>query len=108
MHFAERGRLNRLLSAIALYPHELGVGIDEDTAIVVDGRYFDVIGAGAVTVIDAGQAAMIRIPADGDGLIALSGVSLHVLPAGHRFDLTARRPVPTAAAEDTQDWGTSA
>jgi len=28
MHFAERGRLNRLLSAVALYPHELGLGID--------------------------------------------------------------------------------
>jgi cyanophycinase len=37
MHFWERGRLNRLLSAVALFPHELGLGIDEDTAILVRG-----------------------------------------------------------------------
>ncbi|GGK17610.1 cyanophycinase [Pilimelia terevasa] len=108
MHFAERGRLNRLLSAIALYPHELGLGIDEDTAIVVAGGCFDVIGTGAVTVIDAGRAAMIRTPVEGEGLIALSGVELHVLPGGHRFDLGARQPVTGSAPANTQDWGTSA
>ncbi|HEU4346755.1 MAG TPA: cyanophycinase, partial [Actinoplanes sp.] len=34
MHFAKRGRLHRLLAAVARYPHELGLGIDEDTAIL--------------------------------------------------------------------------
>jgi cyanophycinase len=49
MHFGERGRLNRLLSAVALYPHELGLGIDEDTAILVGGGTFEVLGSGSVT-----------------------------------------------------------
>ena len=61
MHFAERGRLNRLLSAVALYPHELGLGIDEDTAILADGDCFEVLGTGAVTVVDAGAASDIRV-----------------------------------------------
>jgi cyanophycinase len=90
MHFAERGRLNRLLSAVALYPHELGLGIDEDTAILADGDVFEVLGSGSVTVVDAGTATDIRVPADGP--IALAGARIHVLPAGCRFDLSGRRP----------------
>ncbi len=90
MHFAERGRLNRLLSAVACYPHELGLGIDEDTAILAEGDSFEVLGTGAVTVVDAGEAADIRVPADGP--IALTGARVHVLPAGCRFELSGRRP----------------
>jgi cyanophycinase len=90
MHFAERGRLNRLLSVVARYPHELGLGIDEDTAILVEGDSFEVLGAGTVTVVDAGPAGDIRVPADGP--IALIGARVHVLPAGSRFELSGRRP----------------
>ncbi|AGZ44451.1 cyanophycinase [Actinoplanes friuliensis] len=90
MHFAERGRLNRLLSAVALYPHELGLGIDEDTAILADGDTFEVLGTGAVTVVDAGASAEIRVPADGP--VTLTGARIHVLPAGCRFELSGRRP----------------
>jgi len=94
MHFAERGRLNRLLSATAMYPHALGLGIDEDTAIEVYADRFEVLGSGSVTVIDAGRASHIGTPAEGDGPIALCGVQLHVLPAGYGFALTERRPEP--------------
>jgi cyanophycinase len=90
MHFAERGRLNRLLSAVALYPHELGLGIDEDTAILADGDRFEVLGSGSVTVIDAGAASDIRVPAVGP--IALTGARIHVLPAGYAFELSHRLP----------------
>ncbi len=92
MHFAARGRLNRLLSAVAMYPHELGLGIDEDTAILVTGDRFEVLGSGSVTVIDAVPAARITTPPQ-DGPIAVHGMQLHVLPAGHQFHLTGRRPL---------------
>ena len=82
MHFAERGRLNRLLSAVARYPHELGLGIDEDTAILACGDRFEVLGSGSVTVVDAGGATDIRVPDDGP--FALAGARVHVLPAGER------------------------
>ncbi len=97
-HFAQRGRVNRLLSAVALFPHELGLGIDEDTAILTDGNRFEVLGNGAVTVVDAGCATEIRVPAQGP--IALAGARIHVLPAGHIFHLTARRPVVDAPAAE--------
>jgi len=93
MHFAARGRLNRLLSAVAMYPHELGLGIDEDTAILVTRDRFEVLGTGSVTVIDAGPATRIGTPESGDGPIAVHGMQLHVLPAGHQFHLTGRRPL---------------
>jgi cyanophycinase len=106
MHFAARGRLNRLLSAVAMYPHELGLGIDEDTAILVDGDRFEVLGSGSVTVIDAGPATRIRTPVDGDGPIALFGVQLHVLPAGNAYELTERRPVATGDIQPDVQQGT--
>lgn len=93
MHFGERGRLNRLLSAVAQYPHELGLGIDEDTAVIVEGDRFEVVGSGSVTVVDAGAADHIRVPQDPDRPISLTDVRLHVLPTGCTFHLTDRRPV---------------
>ena len=99
-HFAERGRVNRLLSAVALHPHELGLGIDEDTAILTDGDRFEVLGSGAVTVVDAGAATDIRVPAQGP--ITLTGARIHVLAAGHTFHLTGRRPVVDAPAVERE------
>jgi cyanophycinase len=97
-HFAERGRVNRLLSAVALYPHELGLGIDEDTAILTDGDYFEVLGSGAVTVVDAGAATDIGVPAQGP--ITLTDARIHVLPAGQTYHLTGRRPVAGVLAAE--------
>ncbi|MCU7724809.1 cyanophycinase [Actinoplanes sp. KI2] len=99
-HFAERGRVNRLLSAVALYPHELGLGIDEDTAILTDGDRFEVLGSGAVTVVDAGAATDIRVPAQGP--ITLTGARIHVLAAGHTFHLAGRRPVADASTAERE------
>jgi cyanophycinase len=89
MHFAERGRLARLLAAVAQFPHELGVGIDEDTALVIKGNRCEVIGSGAATIVDAGGATSELTSA---GAIGLIDVRLHVLPSGLAFDLGTRRP----------------
>ena len=60
MHFGERGRLPRLLSAVALDPDQLGIGIDENTAILVEGTCFEVLGTGVVTVVDAEDATVVH------------------------------------------------
>jgi cyanophycinase len=93
-HFAERGRMGRLLGAVAQNPKTVGLGIDEDTAIVVnDGLYFDVIGSGGVYVIDGETISGSNIAegSAGDNL-SIHDVKLHVLSAGDRFDLHTRRP----------------
>jgi cyanophycinase len=89
MHFGERGRLPRLLSAVALDPDHLGVGIDEDTAILVCGNSFEVLGTGVVTVVDAERATVIH-GAGNDDPTTLFDVRLHLLPAGCIFDITDR------------------
>jgi cyanophycinase len=93
-HFEERGRLRRLMSAIAQYPRDLGVGIDEDTAIIVRDHMFEVIGEGSVTVIDAGALTHSNLTtASKNELLAICGVKIHILPAGYRFDLQNRLPL---------------
>lgn len=91
MHFGERGRLPRLLSAVTLDPDRLGVGIDENTAICVQGDSFEVLGSGVVSVVDAAQATVVHAATD-DEPITLFDVRLHLLPAGSVFDIAARTP----------------
>lgn len=94
-HFAQRGRIGRLLSAVAQNPYVLGVGIDEDTAILVSPEArFEVIGSQTVTVID-GRALEHSNASESepDQPLALVRVILHILPRGYRFDLKNRRPL---------------
>jgi cyanophycinase len=91
MHFGERGRLPRLLSAVALDPDRLGVGLDENTAICVGEASFEVIGSGVVSIVDAQKSTVVHAVSDADP-ITLFDVRLHLLPAGCVFDLSARAP----------------
>jgi cyanophycinase len=102
-HFAERGRIGRLLGAVAQNPRQLGIGIDEDTAIVVEKNRFRVIGSGAVYIVDCNGVTHSNIAeASPDQALSVYDVRLHVLSAGERFDLAARRPVlePEPARSD--------
>jgi cyanophycinase len=93
-HFAERGRLGRLLSAVTQQPVVLGFGIDENTAVAVKGKEFEVIGEGAVTVVDVSgitHTNLDNVLKDED--LALCGVTLHILPHGYRFNLENRKPI---------------
>ena len=87
-HFIRRKRHNRLISLVLEHPQLLGVGIDESTAIVVNpDRTFDVVGDATVLVLDASHAAVSKDP---HGNLAGSGIQMHLLKAGDRFDLAAR------------------
>jgi cyanophycinase len=95
-HFAQRGRIGRLLAAVAQHPHLLGIGIDENTAVVVNDHKMDVVGEGAVTILDLSGISHSNINdilKDED--LALCDVKLHVLPDGYRFDLTTRKAIST-------------
>ena len=83
-HFSRRSRDNRLVSAILDHPQLLGVGIDEETALIVrpDGRW-EVLGNGHVKIYDARRAYIVNQDEDAVGA---SGIRMHVLPRGSRFD----------------------
>jgi cyanophycinase len=93
-HFAQRGRLGRLIAALVQQPAVLGFGIDEDTAIVVDGDEIKVIGRGSVTVVDESGATYNNLDEVlKDEAIAVCGIKLHVLPHGFSFNLKTRQPI---------------
>jgi cyanophycinase len=88
-HFSQRGRLARLLSVCAQNPFLLGVGIDEDTGLVVQpGVRLEVVGSGGVTVLDGRDMVYTNFNEVGRGeALAITDVRLHLLPTGFRFDV---------------------
>ena len=93
-HFAQRGRIGRLLTAIAQNPEVLGIGIDEDTAIVVsDKGTAEVIGSGAVYFIDGSSIDYSNVSEQySDEVLSMFNVKLHVLKEGNRFNLLDKVP----------------
>ena len=61
-HFIERDRRSRLVEAVSIYPNRIGVGISENTAIIIKNGKFMVIGYGSVTVFDSN----IKVLSSGD------------------------------------------
>jgi cyanophycinase len=101
-HFAERGRFGRLFGAVAHNPRELGIGIDEDTALVLEGDRFRVIGSACVYVVDGAGVTHSNIAeARPERALSMFDLRLHVLGCGDAFDLAKRRPV------GIEDVGTS-
>lgn len=93
-HFAERGRIGRLLGATAHNPKNLGVGIDENTAIIFENpEEFKVIGTGAVYVIDAHETHGSNLSeATPDTPLSLYNIKLHLLTKGSSFNVKYRVP----------------
>jgi cyanophycinase len=93
-HFQQRNRLGRLLSLIAQNPSLLGLGIDEDTAGVVGpDAVMEVLGRGSVTIVDGSGSETDAWDIHGHRPLMISGVVLHALPAGYRFDLRRRHRI---------------
>lgn len=92
-HFDQRGRFGRLLCGVAENPDVLGIGIDEDTSIkLYPDFHFEVIGSNAVTVIDGNSIQSTNVSElRQNEILAIEGVTVHVLPQGYGFDLTKRK-----------------
>jgi cyanophycinase len=102
-HFQQRNRLGRLLSVIAQNPSLLGLGVDEDTAGVVGTDHIlEVIGRGSITVVDGSASETDAWEIKGHRPLMISGVVLHSLPSGYRFDLRRRHRIATPALHALQ------
>jgi cyanophycinase len=84
-HFLKRQRDNRLISAVMDHPALVGVGIDEGTAVIVQGPSFEVVGKSSVVVVDARAAQVDRTAAG--GLHSGRDLKLTVLHAGQKYSL---------------------
>lgn len=105
-HFEQRNRIGRLLALVAQSPALLGIGIDEDTAGLVSPRgVMEVLGKGSVTVLDPANIQTDAYEVKRHRPIMVSGVVLHSLPSGYRFDLHKRRlmaPLRPVSATDRE------
>ena len=105
-HFAERRRLGRLMTAVSMNPTNLGVGIDEDTALVLEEGRFRVIGSGAVHVLDGSRIWHSNVSERRrHDVLTVFDLSVHVLGEGYGFDVEARRPMvlPEGAAVEREE-----
>ena len=93
--------MGRLLAAVAQNPRTLGLGIDENTAVVIDSaENFYVVGAGAVYAVDGRSISYSNVTeAHVDKTLAVYDVELHVLTEGDSFDLKTRRPTSFGAID---------
>lgn len=92
-HFDQRGRIGRLLCGVAENPYILGIGIDEDTAIrVYPDAHLEVLGTNAVTIIDGRSIKSSNVSElKPDEILAITDVTLHVLPFGYGYDMKNRK-----------------
>jgi cyanophycinase len=91
-HFRQRDRIGRLLSLVAGNPGLLGLGIDEDTAAVIDDAgMLKVVGRHSITIVDGSHMISDIFQVKRYGEITISDARLHVLGAGRTFDMTSRK-----------------
>lgn len=94
-HFQQRGRTGRLMVAVAYNPYLLGLGIDEDTAAILDAENrLSVIGRGSVVIVDGAGMSYTNIDqAKRYEPVVVTDMRIHVLTHGFQFDLVQRRPL---------------
>jgi len=88
-HLLTRHRTNDLTAVVKKFPNLLGIGLDENTAIVVHGDEFEVLGASKVAIYDPTR---VTLPA---------GLAYYFLQAGDRFNLHTRRQTASMTANST-------
>ncbi len=91
-HFIKRGRFGRLTEAVARHPQLIGVGLAEDTGLIIRNNSFKVIGSGMVILFDGrklehnNQAILEKgVP------MTLTNLVTHVLSNGDQFEISTRK-----------------
>ena len=97
-HFSERGRISRLITAVSYNPYNLGIGIDENTAIILDSKgVLEVYGQGSATIVDGSEITFNEIAEVGDNeSFSICGVQFHVLRDGLFYNFIDRHPIQPA------------
>lgn len=92
-HFDKRGRFNRLAQAVASNPACTGIGLGEDTGvIVVDGNRLEVIGSGAVVIIDGRDISHSNITDVSMGTpVSIENIKVNILVAGNGYLIKERK-----------------
>ncbi|NNG17874.1 MAG: cyanophycinase, partial [Gemmatimonadales bacterium] len=97
-HFRQRGRLGRLLSALAYNPFAIGLGLDEDTAAFIGpDDVIEVHGSDAITIVDPSEVEYTSMDSSHQNdPVCIIGVRLHILIAGASYNLQTRTAMAPA------------
>jgi cyanophycinase len=91
-HFINRGRFGRLTEAVAAFPNLLGIGLGEDTGVIVkEGNLCTTIGSGMVLVFDGNHLSHNKVPDLDEGTpISIGNMIVHVMANTDTFYLRSR------------------
>lgn len=91
-HFDKRGRFNRLAQAVAANPGAIGIGLGEDTGVVVtEGHTLKAIGSGSVVIIDGKNIEYNNIADIRTGEpISVENIMVHIMSSGDIYNLQTR------------------
>ncbi len=91
-HFIQRGRFTRLAQAVGTNPGSIGIGLGEDTGVIIKaGAEMEIIGSGSVTLIDGYNVRHNNIADIGQGkTISLENLTVHIMERGNKYLLKER------------------
>lgn len=92
-HFIQRGRFGRLTEAVAKFPHLIGIGLAEDTGMIIrNNQEFEVIGSGMIIIFDGRKIEHNNEAILKDGVpMTITNMTTHVLSNGDQFEIFTRR-----------------
>jgi cyanophycinase len=92
-HFMHRGRFGRLAQAVSRNPGHLGIGIGEDTGVVITKGYkIETIGSGFVIIVDGHDIHYTNVEQATEGSpLSIEGLKVHVMAKGNCFNLHQRK-----------------
>ncbi|HIA05676.1 MAG TPA: cyanophycinase [Flavobacteriales bacterium] len=92
-HFVKRGRFSRLFQAVAMNPVCLGIGLGEDTGLLItEGHKMEAIGSGLVIIVDGENIRYTNVASIGDKEpISIENLSVHILVQNNGFLLNDRK-----------------
>ena len=92
-HFVKRGRFGRLIEAVALHPHLIGIGLGEDTGVLITGgNLVETIGSNLVIILDGHDIQHNNAAAAKKGTtLSIENIRMHVLAKGNVYHMAERK-----------------
>ena len=91
-HFVKRGRFGRLIEAVGTYPRAIGIGLGEDTGVLItNGNQIETIGSNLVIIVDGHHIMHNNIKEVKKGMpLSIENIMMHVLAKGNIYDIAER------------------
>jgi cyanophycinase len=91
-HFVERGRFSRLSQAVASNPNAIGIGLGEDTGVVItNADMLETIGSGQVMIFDGHDISYSDYADVEEGQpFSIEGMKVHIISRGHSYSVMRR------------------